>query len=376
MALSREVKIIRTSYIGIIANALLVVMKITVGIFAKSIAIITDGINNLTDALSSLITIIGTKLSLKKADKKHPFGHGRIEYITSFIIAVLVILAGGTAIKEAISGLINNDTLSEYSNLTLILISVGILIKIALGIYYRIEGKKLNSAALLGSGADAISDSILSLSTLVVAIICIFVPEANKYHIDNYLSIIIGLFIIKTGIDFLREASSSIIGKRSEQSTINQLKQMVNSFPEVQGAYDLILHNYGPNYQIGSVHVQIDDHYTAKEIHNLSKKIQEKAYRDFGIVLTVGIYASNDSDPKNKEIKQNLLLEVRKHQEIVQMHGFYVDNDTNVVTYDLMFDYKIEDSVKQEIISDIASNLSKLYPEYKFYVIEDMDITD
>lgn len=373
--MNREKEIVKTSVVGILGNALLVGTKIAIGLISKSFAIVTDAINNLTDAVSSVVTIVGTKLSNKKPDRKHPFGYGQVEYITSFLISVIILLAGGTAIIEAIQQLIKGSETSSYSTWSLIVIAVGVVIKFSLGIYFRIRGKKLNSQALLGSGMDAISDSILSLSTLVVAVICVFVPQAYQYHLENYLSILIGLFIIKAGIDVMIDSASSIIGGRTEQELINNIKKLVNTFPEVHGAYDLAIHTYGPNKIIGSVHVQVDDDLTAKEIHHLTKQIQEKAYAEYGVILTVGVYASNDSEPLYKQMKDYAYKLVKNIKGIVQLHGFYVDEDSKNVTFDIIFEYKIKED-KQAIITNISNEMKKQYPDYNFSIIEDLNISD
>ena len=372
--MNREKAIVRTSLVGILANALLVTFKMIVGLLASSISIISDAINNFTDMISSIVTIIGTKLSNKKPDKEHPYGHGRIEYITSFIISVIIVVVGGVAIYEAIIGLINQKYEANYSTFSLIVIAVGVAIKIFLSFFYKSRGKKYNSQALKASGVDALGDALLSFSTLVVAIICVIWKDASSYHLENYLSIIIGLFIIKTGIDILRDSISSIIGSRADQSLINSIKIMVNSFPEVQGAYDLILNDYGPSRTIGSIHIQVDDLMTAKDLHKLTRKIQEKAYLEYGIILTVGIYANNDSDELFRQIKDDLLTIVRSYKDILQMHGFYVDTERKLVSFDLIIEHQCEEH--QKVIEGVTSQIKEKYPDFDFQVVEDLDISD
>ena len=369
MSNNREKTIVRTSLVGIFANLGLVAAKATIGIIAMSISIILDAVNNLTDALSSVITIIGTKLAGKKPDRKHPYGHGRIEYITSLIIAVIILVAGGTAIYESILSLIEHKEAS-YDNLSLIIISVAILVKVALGLFYRKMGKKTNSEALKGSGIDALFDSLLSLATLVGAIVAMF----TKVYIEGYLGILIGLFIIKSGVEILLNSLSSIVGKRADKEVALGIKQIVNSFPEVIGAYDLILHDYGPTKSIGSIHIEVKDNLTAKDIHPLTRKISQAVYEKYGTILTVGIYATNESVPEIKEIRKDLYEIIKEYESIKQIHGFYVDIDIKLVTFDLIIDFKEEDpeSVKNTIIKRI----SELHPDYQYYAILDDDFAD
>lgn len=366
---SREKTIIRTSIVGILGNVGLVAVKATIGFIAGSISIIMDAINNLSDALSSVITIIGTKLSNKKPDKNHPYGHGRIEYITSLIIAIIVLVAGGSAVYESIRSLIEHTTAS-YDNWSLIIISIAILVKILLGLFFRIMGKRTNSDALRASGIDALFDSLLSLSTLIGAIVSMY----TGVSIEGYLGILIGLFIIKSGIEILLNAISNLVGKRADKELAIAIKQVVNSFPEVIGAYDLILHDYGPNRTIGSIHIEVKDSLTAKEIHPLTRKITTAVYEKFGVILTVGIYATNESDPEIKEVRKDLYELVKQYQTIEQIHGFYVDEELKIITFDIVISFKDEDmeKTKDSLISDIKAK----HPKYEYYAIIDNDFAD
>ena len=359
---NRSKIIVRTSIIGILTNLGLVVLKAIVGLFANSIAIIMDAINNLSDALSSVITIVGTKLAQKKPDAKHPYGHGRVEYITSLIIAVIILIAGGGAIVESIRSIIDNQTPS-FNVVSLILISVAVVVKIVLGLYFRHVGKKVNSEALKGSGIDALFDALLSLGTLV----SIGVALIWKVSIEGYVGIIIGLFMLKSGIGVLRTSLSSIIGERTSKETSEAIKHLVCENPEVKGAYDLIVNNYGPDRGIGSIHIEVNDDLTAKEIHPLTRRISAQVYEKFGIIMTIGIYASNNSDPIINKIRNDIRDEVLKHDTIKQIHGFYCNQETKSISFDVIVDFKDKDASK--IIKEIHDNLSNKYPDYQFYIV-------
>lgn len=367
--MNREKRIVRTSIVGILGNVALVAAKAVVGFIAGSVSVILDAVNNLTDALSSVITIVGTKLANKKPDSKHPYGHGRVEYITSLIIAVIILVAGGSAIYESINSLINHVT-ATYTDIGLIIIAAAIFVKVFLGIYFRRVGKSVNSEALKASGVDALFDAILSLSTLVGAIISRFTGVA----IEGYLGILIGLFIIKTGVEILLNSLSNIVGKRADKEIALGIKQLVTSFPEVIGAYDLILNDYGPTKLIGSIHIEVRDDLTAKEIHPLSRKISYAVYEKYGVILTVGIYATNSSVPEVKEIRNYLYNLVKENPSIKQVHGFYIDIETKTVTFDIIVDYS-EEHV-EEIKKSLISKLSEKYQGYQYYIVVDNDFSD
>ncbi len=367
--MNRERKIIQTSIIGVITNVLLVAAKAFIGFLAGSVSVILDAVNNLSDALSSIITIIGTKLATKKPDKKHPYGHGRIEYITSFIIAVIILVAGGSAIYESINSLIAGQK-AEYTDISLIVISIAILVKIAIGLYYRKVAKDVNSDALKGSGIDALFDSLLSTATLIGAI----VARYTGVFIEGYLGIVIGLFIIKSGIEVISGAVSNIIGERTSNEVALAIKQTVNSFPEVIGSYDLILNNYGPNRAIGSIHIEVKDDLTAKEIHPLTRKISQEIYMKFGVILTVGIYASNTSNPQIKEIRKDLHEIVQDTPNIKQVHGFYVDEELKTISFDILIDF--DEKNPEKLRDDLIDKLKTKHPEFNYYVVIDKDFSD
>ncbi|MCR5490979.1 MAG: cation diffusion facilitator family transporter [Bacilli bacterium] len=372
-AKQREKTIILTSAAGIGGNVLLVAFKALVGFLTGSISIISDALNNLSDALSSLITIIGTKLSGKRPDKKHPYGHGRIEYLTSSIIGVLILFAGALALYESIVDAVayyRGGELSVFDNLAFIIIAVAIAVKVGLGLLFRVMGKRVASDALKASGTDALFDALLSLGTLVGALVTRFA----SFYIEGYIGAIIGIFIIRSGVGVLRESVSSIIGDRAEEGLSTKIKQICLAHKEVKGVYDVILNNYGPTKTIGSLHIEVDDEMEAKEIHGLCRIIESEIYLACGVVSTIGIYASNDSSPEAKLIKTKLREVLNGYPTLLQMHGFYVDNVRKIVTYDLIFDFAEEHM--EENASKICAEMKDAFPEYSFYPILDQDYSD
>ena len=363
--MTRQEKIIKTSIIGIVVNLILVAFKAFVGIVTNSIAITLDAVNNLTDALSSIITIIGAKLAHRPPDKNHPYGYGRIEYFSSVIIAVIVLWAGITAFMESWPKIFTPDV-TNYSTVSLVIIAVAIVVKLALGRYVKSVGEYINSQALVASGSDALFDSILSLSTLVAALISIF------FHIslEGILGVIISIVIIKASIDMIRETLDSMIGARVDSELSRKIKDSICELPEVYGAYDLSLHNYGPEEMQGSVHVEVDDSLTALEIHNLTRQISIKIYNEFSIILTVGIYARNN---KFDDIRNDLYEIASKYEEIIEIHGFIVYETQKLVTFDMIVDF---DADREKVKSRILKEIEQKHPQYTYQVIDDYDVSD
>jgi len=367
--MNRQKKIIQTSIIGIIANIFLVIIKAIIGILAHSVSIISDAINNLTDSLSSVITIVGTKFAGKKPDKKHPYGHGRIEYLVSLIIGLIILVAGMMAIYESVKAIIEKPVV-DYSIVSLIVIALAVLVKVFIGIYYLKVGKSVNSEPLKASGKDALFDVLLSTAT-VVGIVTSLAWEIN---IEGYIGIVIGLFILRAAIEVIHDGFSLIIGERASEEVIENIKKLVCSFPEVKGAYDLIINSYGEERRIASIHIEVDDNLTATEIHHLSRSIAVKVYSETSTILTVGIYASNENKPEVKMIKDYIYELVNEDQGITQIHGFYLDEEKKLITFDLIFDFKYKDPQKK--IAELINILSEKYPEYSFYIIQDTDFSE
>ena len=366
----RDQTIVRTSSVGIIANVLLVIFKATIGLVAGSISITIDALNNFTDVLSSVVTIVGTKISNKKPDKKHPFGHGRVEYIAAFIVATLILFAGGVAIHQSIISIIdyfNDHKMPSYSIVSLIIIGVAVLVKIGIAILYKIQGKKVESETLKASGTDAMFDAILSTGTLVGAIFA----HTLGWYVEGYLGIIIGLFIIKSGIEIIREAISSIIGERPNAEETKQIIADIHAVPGVLGVYDLILNNYGHHKNIGSVHIGVDGKLTAYEIQTIERLVATIMYQKYNTIMTVGIYADIEYTEISKKIYDSLNQMIKNYPYILQMHGFYVDEEHKVCNFDLVVSF--DDKEPEVCIKKINETLKKEYPEYTFIINQDRD---
>lgn len=368
---SRDAGIVRTSVIGIVANVALAAFKASVGLTANSIAIVLDAVNNLSDALSSIITIVGTRLANKPADRKHPYGHGRTEYITTIIIAAIVAWAGVTSLTESVGRIIHPETPS-YDAVTLVVVGVAVLAKIVLGLYTRGQGQRLNSDTLVASGTDALTDSIISASTLVAALVYVL----SGVSLEAYLGAVISLVIIKAGVDILREAISHILGERIDSELSMGIRRTVEKVPGVTGAYDLVLHDYGPDRLSGSVHVEVDENMTAREIDVLTREIQMAVASEHGILLhTVGIYSQNASqDGDVGAIRSALLKLANDDMYVLQVHGFYADEQERVVTFDLVVSWDAPD--RHAVVNRVLDSMREQFPDYTFKAVLDSDISD
>lgn len=370
MANKRSKVIVRTSIISILANLVLVGFKAVIGLLANSIAIITDAVNNLSDALSSIITIIGTKLAGKAPDEKHPYGYGRIEYATSLIVSVIVLYAGLTALTESVKKIFTPEAV-DYSIFTLIILAASIAVKFFLGLYVKKTGRRIKSDALVASGTDAFNDGILTASVLISAIIYMFF----QINLEAYVGVLVSIFIIKAGIDLIKESVGSMLGMRVESKLTKAIKREVLKEEGVEGVFDLVLNDYGPDRYLGSVHIEVPDTFTVAEVDKISRNITRRVSQKFGIVLhTIGVYSINTQDPEIVAAKQKTESIVFAHKEVLQMHGFYLDPVAKTITFDIIIDFKAPDrrATYQEIYKAVRAE----FKGYKVAITLDLDISD
>lgn len=361
--MNRNQEIIRVSLVGIASNVLLATFKAVVGFMSSSIAIVMDAVNNLSDALSSVITIAGTKLSERPANRKHPFGYGRVEYFTGIVIALIVLLAGFTSLIESVKKIFH-PTMPLYSTLTLMVIVVAVFVKLALGRYVKRQGRRLNSNALIASGADATFDAAVTLSTLVSAGLMLL----WGFNLDGLLGTLISLLIIKAGIEMLSAPVGDLLGRSISPQYVERIRNEVMAFPEVMGVYDIILNNYGPETIIGSLHVNVMDTLTAREIHGLTRKITLTLYQKHNIIITVGIYAINTTGVM-ADLQRQVMLLAYNHEHVLQVHAFYVYEDRHLITLDIVPDDSIRDD--EAFLAHLREHFREALPQYEFQLIID-----
>ncbi|MBQ8031727.1 MAG: cation transporter [Butyrivibrio sp.] len=358
--------IIRTSIIGIITNVLLAGFKLVVGLISGSIAIVLDAVNNLSDALSSVITIIGTALAGKAPDKKHPYGYGRIEYLSAMVISIIVMYAGVTSLIESVKSILHPET-ANYTTVTLIIVAVAVVVKLLLGQFFINTGKKVSSDSLVASGTDARFDSIISAATLVAAVIFL----ATGLSIEAYLAAVIAIVMIKSALEMLRDTISEILGERIDPALSTEVKNTIKSIEGVQGAYDLIFSDYGPDRVLASVHIEIPDTFTADKIDEITRQIQDKVYLEHNIsLISIGIYSVNTKDEDTIAMRTAISKAATAHKEVLQMHGFFVDFVGKVIRFDLVIDFV---PGNHDIFKETIKEIQAMYPEYQ--IVANMDVS-
>lgn len=364
---TREQAVVRVSAIGIATNVALVAFKMFVGAVTGSLAVILDAVNNLTDALSSVVTIVGAKLASKKPDKKHPLGYGRIEYISAMIVAAIVLYAGITSLVESVKGIINPEPAS-YDATSLVIIAAAVVVKLVLGRYVKAQGEKYKSGALVASGADALFDAVLSASVLAAALVFTF----TGLSLESYIGVVISIVIVKSGVEMLLETLDEILGHRVDSELVEQVKETLRSDDAVIDAFDLILHSYGPEKYIGSVHIEIPDTMTIPELDALERKLAGLVFQEHGVALGgIGIYSVNTRDSEAMEVRRRVYDCTASHPEVLQTHGFYLDKQARQIRFDVILEFGCDTA---EVVSAIKGELGELYPDHDVYVQVDSDI--
>ena len=366
----REHVIVRTSIVGIAANVLLVVIKAAIGFVTNSIAITLDAVNNLTDALSSVVTILGAKLANRKPDHDHPMGHGRYEYLSALAIVAIILYAGISSLIESIHKIIEPEV-ADYSTVSLVIIAAAVLVKVILGRYVSAKGRQVNSSSLVASGKDALFDAVISASVLVAA--CIFL--ATGVSLEAYVGVFISVVIVKAGVDMLRETLDDILGSRPSAELSQGIKRTVCADPQVLGAYDLLIENYGPDLTLASIHVEVLDTTTAAEIDALTRRVQTAVLQEHNVALaTVGIYSRNTTNDSVAQMRSDITRTVMSHEGVLQMHGFFVNEAEKTVSFDVIIDFAAND--RRGMYEHIVSEVTEHYPDYRFIVTLDNDLSD
>ena len=365
---NRDKIIVRTSVIGILANLFLASFKAVVGIVSNSIAVTLDAVNNLSDALSSVITIVGTKLAGKHPDKKHPLGYGRIEYLSAMIVSGIVLYAGITSAVESVKKIITPEK-PDYSPVSLIIIAMAVVIKIVLGKYVKKQGEKVKSGSLIASGSDAMFDALLSASVLGSAIVF----TVSGFSSEAYVGALISVIIVKSGIQMMTETLNDILGTRADKEITDEIKRLLAEEDEVRGVYDLIMYNYGPDKYYASVHLELPDTMTAKEIDRLTRKLESKVYKATGVILAgVGLYSYNTGNGEAALIQRDVQEKVLANDWAVQVHGFYLDTEVKEMRFDVVFSFDI---APKEGLAILYDKMCKAYPDYAIRIVPDVDVS-
>ncbi|WP_195972227.1 cation diffusion facilitator family transporter [Clostridium thermobutyricum] len=360
--------------VGIVVNLILVAIKVSVGLITGSIAITADGFNNLSDAASSIITIAGFKLSNMPADKEHPFGHGRIEYISSLIVSFLVILVGLEFVKSSAIRIFNPSKV-DFEIIPFILLIVSILLKLWLAGFNRYIGNKIDSKALKAAAVDSLGDVFASTCVSI----SFLASKFTNFPIDGYVGVVVALIIVYSGVSLVKETLNPLLGEAPDPELVKELESLILSYPHITGIHDLIIHNYGPGRCMASVHAEIPSDMNIMEIHNIIDKAEREISQKLELYLVIHMDPICLSDDEIKVAYTEVSKIIKYNPLIKSMHDFRIvgEGDEKNLIFDVVVDSENLKKImnEQALKNDIIEAIKEIHPEYNCIITIDHDYT-
>ena len=372
---------VRNSYgtlggvVGIVVNFILFLIKFFVGMLVGSIAISADAFNNLSDAASSVITIIGFKMASKPPDAEHPFGHGRIEYLSALVVAFLVMFVGVQFIKSSIERILNPTTVTfEFVPFILLLVSIGF--KIWLSMFNKFVGNKINSSALKAAATDALGD-VFTSSTVVISFL---LSKFTSFPLDGYIGVFVAAAILYAGFGLVKETLNPLLGESPDPELVHEICDKVLSYPLITGVHDLIIHNYGPGRVIASLHAEIPADKDIMEIHDVIDMAERQVSKDLNIHLVIHMDPICVITDEIKETWEYVETVLRKYPTIKSMHDFRIvgEGDTKNLIFDIVVSPSLSSKIKEKekMLNDIKKSIHSEHPQYNCVITVDYDFME
>ena len=349
-----------SSITGIIVNILLSVFKLIIGVLAGSMSIISDALNNISDAGSSIVTLLGFKMSQKKVDSDHPWGHGRMEYISAFIVDILIILVGFELLQSSVDKIMNPE-LPNINNVTIILLVVAILVKLWLFVFYKKIAKTISSAAIKGNAYDSISDSISTSAVLASALVAKFM----EVSIDGYVSLLVSVFILITGFKALKEIIDILLGMKPDPEFVSEIEKFAVKYETIEGIHDIMVHDYGPGRKIVSFHAEVPADSDICKAHDIIDQMEQDIFEKFGCITTIHmdpIVVDDEEINKMKKETEDIVKSINKKFSI---HDFRMTDGGERIN--LIFDLVIPTDEKVNVEETVIKIQSEIHNRNKKY---------
>lgn len=356
-----------SSIVGIICNVLLFLIKYAMGTLSHSISIVSDAFNNLSDCAGCLVTLLGYKMASKPADKNHPFGHGRMEYLTSLIIAALIIFVGIELLKNSVEKIINPVEI-RFSFAVLFSLVFSIAVKLWMAVFNAELGKKINSSVLTATAKDSKSDVIATSATLIALICSLF----TALPVDGVMGLLVSVFILKSGYDIVKDTVDELLGKPADPEIINHIKEYVLKNDKIIGIHDLIIHSYGPGNMIGSCHVEVKSNESFTEVHDIVDSIEREIHNNLNILMTIHMDPIEVNDMLTNKCKKFVNNIIHSIDSSLDLHDFRIvsgESHTNLI-FDLVVPFECKYS-NEELKQKIDMQLSKENINYYTVIVFD-----
>ncbi|APH16657.1 cation diffusion facilitator transporter family protein [Clostridium sporogenes] len=360
------------SIVGILTNIFLFIIKISVGLISHSIAVTADAFNNLSDAASSIITFLGFKLASKPADKEHPFGHGRIEYISGLIVSFMVLLVGFEFIKSSFDR-IKNPSIVKFQWIPFLLILFSIIVKLWLSRFNKYIGNTINSGALKASSLDALSDVITSSSVALSLLLAKWI----SFPMDGYFGILVSLFIIYSGISLIKETLDPLLGEAPDKELVSEIIERVMSYELIMGVHDLIVHNYGPGRCMASIHAEVPSNESIVKIHEVIDKAENEISKKLDLLLVIHMDPINVDNKEVDYTRKEVVKILEEFPIIKSMHDFRMvgEDEYKNLIFDIVIDhsFKLTSELENQLEKDIDNCIKRLHPKYNTVITIDRD---
>jgi len=349
------------SIFGIVSNVILIVIKLIIGLITSSVAIIGDAINNLSDSANSIISLLGFKMSSKPADKDHPYGHGRIEYLATLIISVVICMIGIELVTSSIEKIIEPGAVPKYIVVTAIILLISILIKIYQSWFYYRVGKTINSSTLRATSIDSRND-VIATSAVLIGLV---VSYALGFNLDGYLGVIVGLLVVSSGIKLVIESSSPLLGDAPDEEYKNNVINEINNNDMILGVHDLHIHSYGPDKLFGTCHVEVDSNLSILYVHDVIDSIERLCKEKYRLELVIHVDPIVIGDPLTDKIKEEVVNIVEKLPFASSIHDFRVIPFTSniKIVFDIVIPYDCK-MLKKDVKEYIQQELLKINESY------------
>lgn len=365
---------ILASIVGVILNVILFLAKLIIGLTIQSISVMADAFNNLSDAASSVIGLVGAKLAERPADKEHPFGHGRVEYISAFVIAFLILQVGFSCFKSSIEKVFNPSKVN-FNWISVGILCLSVLIKLWLSYFNKKLGRQINSSVLKATATDALGDVLITSAT----ILSLFIGKYTGLMVDGYMGTVVSIFVLIAGFNIARETLEPLLGEAVDKKVYEKITQKVESYEGIVGSHDLIVHNYGPSHTMATIHAEVPNDTNMEEAHEIIDSIERDVLREMNIFLVIHMDPVEVNDSILLSKKDEIIHVVKLLEPQADIHDFRIVNGeahSNLI-FDLMIPYSYNKKNKSDLLKEINKEVKKIDPKYECIItIENSFIAD
>ena len=353
---------ILTSIVGIVCNLILFICKFTIGFLINSISVTADAFNNLSDSASSLISLVGVKLASRPADKEHPFGHGRYEYISALIVAFLVLQVGFTCFKSSVNKILHPESTS-FAVISIIILLLSIVLKAWLSFFNRKLGKRINSSVMKATAADALGDVLITSAT----VISLFVGHFTGLRVDGYMGAAVSIFVLISGFNIAKDTLEPLLGQAIDPKLYKMIVKKVMEYPYIIGTHDLVANNYGPSHIMATIHCEVPNDISMEEAHEVIDKIERDMLRDENIFLVIHMDPVEVNNEKVKEIRVQVIKKVKELEEKATIHDFRVVNGETQINliFDLVLPHHYKPNEEEELMLELLERIKEIDERYQ-----------